>query len=75
MNESEVIRLALYRIREIRENKGMSQTELSRLAGVARATIWKLESGGDEVTTSKTLTKIAKALDVSVAALFFDPEV
>ena len=64
-----------YRIREIRENIGMSQTELSEKSGVTRATIWKLETGDNEVTTSKTLVAIADALGVTVGELFLQPEV
>ena len=62
-----------FRIREIRESKGMSQTELSLKSGVTRATIWRLESGEDTVTTTtKTLFSIAEALGVTVNDLFFD---
>jgi transcriptional regulator with XRE-family HTH domain len=64
-----------YRIREIRESKGITQTELSERSGVARATIWRLESGEEEVTTSKTLLKIAEVLGVTVGELFLEPKV
>ena len=64
-----------YRIREIRESIGMTQTELSEKSGVTRATIWKLETGDDEVTTSKTLVKIADALGVTVGELFLPQQV
>ena len=60
-----------YRIREIRESKGISQTELADKAGVTRATIWKLETGEDKVTTTKTLLKIAEALEVDAKELFY----
>lgn len=59
-----------YRIRELRESRGMSQAELCEKTGLTRATIWKLETGDDEVTTSKTLLKIAEALDVNIGDLF-----
>lgn len=59
-----------YRIREIRESRGISQTELADKAGVTRATIWKLETGEDEVTTTKTLLKISEALGVDAKELF-----
>ena len=59
-----------YKIREIRESKGMSQAELCEKSGITRTTIWKLELGEDEVTTSKTLLKIAEALEVPVGELF-----
>ena len=64
-----------FRVKDIREKKGMSQTELSEKAGITRTTIWKLETGENEVTTSKTLLAIAEALGVSVKDLFFDDEV
>ena len=64
-----------YRIKEIRESKGISQTELSQRSGITRTTIWKLETGEDEVTTTTTLKAIAEALEVSVADLFLAPEV
>ena len=64
-----------YRIRELRESLGMTQTELSEKSGVARATIWKLETGDDEITTTKTLSKIAEALGVPVDELFFQAKV
>lgn len=64
-----------YRIREIRESKGMTQVELCEKTGLSRATIWKLETGENEVTTSTTLVKIATALGVSINDLFLTPEV
>lgn len=74
MNESEVKKVG-YRIREIRESIGMSQAELCEKSGITRATIWKLETGDNEVTTSKTLLKIADALGVTVGELFLPREV
>ena len=74
MNESEVKKVG-YRIREIRESKGMSQAELCEKSGITRATIWKLETKADEVTTSSTLLKIADALGVTVGELFLPREV
>lgn len=61
-----------YRIKELREAAGMTQTELSEKTGITRATIWKLETDDKAVTTTQTLVRIANALDVSVADLFFD---
>ena len=59
-----------YRIREIREMRGMSQSELAEKTGITRATIWRLETGEEETTTTKTLLKIAEALGASVGELF-----
>ena len=59
-----------YRVKEIREEKGITQLELAEKSGVTRATIWKLETGESEVTTTKTLVSIAEALGVTVGELF-----
>ena len=59
-----------FRIRELREEKCLTQTALSEKSNVSRATIWKLESGEDEITTTTTLMKIADALGVEVTDLF-----
>ena len=59
-----------YRIRELREEKGITQEELSRKSGVCRATIWALECGENKITTTKTLYNIASALGVDMEALF-----
>jgi putative transcriptional regulator len=59
-----------YKIREIREKKRMSQTELAELSGVSRQTIISLETKDNVETTTATLRAIAKALGVSVMSLF-----
>ena len=59
-----------YRIKAVREKIGMSQTQLSKKSGISRATIWMLESGEDKITTTKTLSKIAEALNVTIDELF-----
>lgn len=59
-----------YRIRELRENKGMTQVELSEKSNVSRTIISNLENGVSHVTTTKTLYRLANALDVSVEELF-----
>lgn len=60
-----------YRIKEIREACGMSQEELAQKSGVSRGTISALENGLERNTTSKTLLKIAKALNTTVDQIFF----
>lgn len=59
-----------YRIKELREKRGMSQEELSKKASVAREIISRLETGRSDTTTTKTLEKIADALDVKVTSIF-----
>ncbi len=53
-------------IRRLRKKKGISQDKLSKIADVTYPTIIKLESGGNDNPTIKTLLKIADALDVSI---------
>lgn len=64
-----------YRIAEARRFKKMSQEELSAKADVSRTIISALENGEETVTTTKTLEKIANALDLSVSDLFYDTRV
>lgn len=61
-----------YRLREIRESKGITQEELANKSGITRTTIWKLETGDDEVSTTKTLLSLAKALECSISDFFYD---
>lgn len=60
-----------YRIKEIREKKGMTQEELAEKSGVSRVTISGLESGKEKNASSKTLLKLASALGTSVEKIFF----
>lgn len=59
-----------YKIKEMREAKNMTQEELSDASGVSRGTISALENGTERNTTSKTLMKIAAALDTTVDNIF-----
>ena len=63
------------KIREIRKQKEMTQDELAKASGVSRVTIIGLESGKFTNTTTDTLLRLAKALGVTVDALFFDESV
>jgi transcriptional regulator with XRE-family HTH domain len=59
-----------YKIKELREKRKLSQAELAELSGVSRPTIIRLENNDDVVVNSKTLEKIAGALNVSIRTLF-----
>lgn len=59
-----------YRIKELREALHLTQEELSERSGVSRGTICALEKGEERTTTTKTLLKLAKALDSTVDQLF-----
>ena len=60
-----------YTIKELREAMKMTQEELAEKSGVSRGTISALENGIDRTTTSKTLVKLAQALDTTVDRIFF----
>lgn len=64
-----------YRIKQVREAKGLSQEELAAKANVSRTTIWTLETNPKAQTNTGTLVKIAKALDCTVGDIFFANDV
>lgn len=56
------------RIKELREKRGLTQQQLSELAGIDQRNLSKIECG---VTfPSKSLAEIAKALDITLPHLF-----
>lgn len=64
-----------YKIKEFRKAKNMSQEELAERSGVSRQTISMIENDDSRAATTKTLARIAKALDTTVADLFFSDTV
>ena len=60
------------RIREFRQQAGLSQEKLAWNAGIAPAFLGQLERGLKSPTV-KTLEKLANALNISVAELFTGP--
>ncbi len=59
------------KLKQIREESGMSQEELARKSTVSRTTISELENGKTDVITNVTLEKIANALNKKVTDIFF----
>lgn len=57
------------RLKELREARGWSQSELGRLSGVSQATINELESGKVTRPRASTLQPLAETLGVSVDVL------
>ena len=53
-------------LKKLREQKGLSQDRLAKLADVANNTIIKIEQGENVNPTLETLKKVAKALNVSI---------
>lgn len=58
-------------MREARQQKGISQTELAKLIGVSRQTINMIENGDYNPTIALCL-KICKALDKTLNDLFWE---
>jgi len=56
-------------LRKLREQKGLSQDRLAKLADVANNTIIKIEQGENINPTLETLKKVAKAFEVSIDEL------
>ncbi len=59
------------KIKEMREKIGMSQEELAKRSMISRTIISGLETGAITVTTTKTLAKIAQAMDCKVSEILF----
>ncbi|PIU74816.1 MAG: hypothetical protein COS76_04050 [Candidatus Portnoybacteria bacterium CG06_land_8_20_14_3_00_39_12] len=53
-------------LKKIRQDKGISQDRLSKLADLSLNTVVTVESGVNPNPTIETLTRIAKALNVGV---------
>jgi DNA-binding XRE family transcriptional regulator len=52
------------RIKELREQRGLTQMELAKLSGVSRATIARYEAEEDRRPRTATVWKLAKVLKV-----------
>ena len=64
----------VYKGKLLRIAKGLTQDQLSAESGVSRSIISGLESGRTEITTTKTLLRIAQTLGVGVNDLFSDAD-
>ena len=62
-------------LKEKREEKGMSQNDLSDKSGVSRQTISAIENQSLNNIESKTMVKLALALECDVGDIFFKENV
>lgn len=60
-----------YRLKELREQKGITQEELEKLSGVSRQTISAIENNDDYQAKVGTLKALARAMETTVDNLFF----
>lgn len=63
------------RVKEFRQNQGLSQEELSIKSGVSRPTISMIETNSLDNIESKTMLKLAKALNCDIGDIFFKENV
>ena len=68
-NKSELLKRFGQQLKRIREQKGISAAELSRLTFIDKPHITRLEKGGTNPTLT-TLVKLAESLDVELHELF-----
>jgi len=73
MDESEIVRSVVGKLRKLRMERGISQAELSRRTGLSRSGIRHMEDG-DVAPTLQFLLRVARELDVSVADLLSEAE-
>lgn len=64
-----------YRVRQIREEKKMSQEELEKKSGISRQTISAIENNRAGEVKIGTLMAIANALETTIDNLFFQKAV
>lgn len=61
----------IFRLKEVREERGLTQEELVEKSGVSRATISFIENGRSHCVKTDTLLKLANALEKKTTELFF----
>ena len=68
MEKAALLKLLGKRIKEIREQKGVTQQELAALCNFEKSNLSRIEAGRSNVTIH-TLNKIATSLKVSISDL------
>ena len=61
-----------YKLKEIREEKSMTQEELEKRSGVSRQTISAIENNDEYQPKIGTLLALANALDTTIDNIFFE---
>jgi DNA-binding XRE family transcriptional regulator len=62
------------KLKEIREKKGLTQREISKISGVPLRTLQGLEANEKHVPKLDTCLKISKSLNLNIEDIFFiDP--
>lgn len=58
------------KLKKVREDKGVSISELARKSGVSRQTIYNIETDENASVRSSTMESIARALGVKASIIF-----
>ena len=61
----------LYKLKELRQKRGITQMELAKKAKITRATISKIESGEEVEVKISTLENLAKVLQCNVSDFLY----
>ena len=61
-----------YKLKKIREEKGITQEELEKASGISRQTISAIENNENYQAKTGTLIALAKAMGTTVDKLFFE---
>ncbi len=62
------------RVFKLREERGWTQSELARRAGLSRTTLSHLEGGATRTPSSPTLRRLARAFGISVHDLLAETD-
>lgn len=60
----------IFRLKELREERGISKVKLSEMSGVCRPVIIKIENQDGASVTTDTIISLARALNVDPGDLF-----
>ena len=60
-----------FKLKKIREQKGLTIEKLAELADISAGYLCHLENGSRSNPSITVMTNIAKALDVDIAEIFF----
>lgn len=58
------------RLKELREERGISQEKLSEISGISRATLSKIENNEEMNLNTRTIAKLAAAFQVKPSDIF-----
>ena len=58
------------RLKELREERGISQEKLSEISGISRATLSKIENNEEMNLNTRTIAKLAAAFQIKPSDIF-----